>query len=246
MRKNTYIENTDGVCVITEKSEYILIDKEDLEVIKPYYWFVQNKQAYTRIGKKTIGLGRFILHIEDPKRKVLRKNNKTLDYRKDNLFSGNTYVLKDGYYEGTCYDGKKFLIDFEDYELISKYVWHVDKNGYVITKFNNESIKQHRMILGLGKADTREVDHIHHNMLDNRKSQLRIVNRSQNCINTRLNINNSSGAKGVYQQKEGFWIAQISYSGKRYYLGCYKNKSDAIRARKNAEQIYHKGYISQE
>lgn len=153
MRKNTYIENADGVCVITEKNEYILIDKEDLEVIKPYYWFVQNKQAYTRIGKKTIGLG---------------------------------------------------------------------------------------------KADTREVDHIHHNMLDNRKSQLRIVNRSQNCINTRLNINNSSGVKGVYQQKEGFWIAQISCSGKRYYLGCYKNKSDAIRARKNAEQIYHKGYISQE
>ena len=245
-RKNTYIEFAEGIYIITEKNEYIIIDKEDLVVVKPYYWFVQNKQAYTRIDKKTIGLGRFILNIKDSKRKVLRKNSEVLDYRKNNLFSGNTYVLKDGYYEGTCYDGKKFLIDVEDYELISKYVWHVDKNGYVITKVNNESIKQHRMILGLGKTDIREVDHIHHNMLDNRKSQLRIVNRSQNCINTRLNIKNSSGVKGVYQQKEGYWVAQINCSGKRYYLGCYDNKNDAVQARRNAEQIYHKEYVSQE
>lgn len=90
------------------KNEYIIIDKEDLVVVKPYYWFVQNKQAYTRIDKKTIGLGRFILNIKDSKRKVLRKNSEVLDYRKNNLFSGNTYVLKDGYYEGTCYDGKNF------------------------------------------------------------------------------------------------------------------------------------------
>lgn len=190
------------------------------------------------------------MDIKDPDKKVLRKNKKGYDYRKSNLFAGNTYIKKDNYYEGYCFNGEMFLIDAEDYDLIKPYTWHVDKNGYVIAKINGEVFKQHRMILGLSKTDPREVDHIHHNQLDNRKSQLRIVNRSQNCINKRLLKANTSGIKGVYYSKSknklGYWIAQISFDGKRHYLGCFKNKEDAIKARKEAEIKYHKEFVSQE
>lgn len=48
--------------------------------------------------------------------------------------------------------------------------------------------------------------------------------------------NNTSGCVGVYYaSKQRKWIAEIIRSGKHYHLGCFKNKQDAINARKKAE-----------
>ena len=45
---------------------------------------------------------------------------------------------------------------------------------------------------------------------------------------------NASGERGVYQRRDG-WAAFIQYKKRIYYLGQYKQKKDAIRARKQAE-----------
>ncbi|MCD7866859.1 MAG: transcriptional regulator [Clostridiales bacterium] len=51
--------------------------------------------------------------------------------------------------------------------------------------------------------------------------------------------NNTSGHVGVYYlKKSGRWSSQIIFKGKKYYLGVFENKLDAVRARERAEEIY--------
>ena len=53
------------------------------------------------------------------------------------------------------------------------------------------------------------------------------------------NVKNTSGYTGVYQNKKsGRWIAQIGFKGKMYYLGSYEKIEDAVRARKQGEEMH--------
>lgn len=49
-------------------------------------------------------------------------------------------------------------------------------------------------------------------------------------------VNNTSGVRGVSQNKKGLWVAYIGFKGKRYFLGSSKDKDVAISLRKEAEQ----------
>ena len=64
--------------------------------------------------------------------------------------------------------------------------------------------------------DDLEVDHIHHNLLDNRKSKLRIATSSQQKMNTKLRKDNTSGHRGIYfdsdRQK---WAVHLKDGNKR-------------------------------
>lgn len=93
-----------------------------------------------------------------------------------------------------------------------------------------------------------EVDHIIHphgneHKIDNRKSNLRLVTKSQNQMNRGLQDNNTSGVVGVhFAKKQEKWIAYIKINGKRKHLGSFSNKNDAILARKHAEEVYFGEY----
>lgn len=55
---------------------------------------------------------------------------------------------------------------------------------------------------------------------------------------------NKSGVTGVcFSTKAQKWTAQISFKGKRYHLGSFANKEDAIKARKEAEEKLHKDFL---
>lgn len=56
----------------------------------------------------------------------------------------------------------------------------------------------------------------------------------KNVFSNKVNKNNTSGYKGVFQ-KRGKWAAQIQYKKKTYYLGSYDSLEDAVKARKLAE-----------
>ena len=85
------------------------------------------------------------------------------------------------------------------------------------------------------------VDHIHHNTLDNRKSELRLCTRSQNAQNTRKPKTNTSGHKGVSRDNHK-WRATIKINGQRIHLGIFTDINDAIAARAAAVNLYHKEY----
>lgn len=60
-----------------------------------------------------------------------------------------------------------------------------------------------------------------------------------------ISKNNKSGVRGVTQIKNGKWVAHIMFKRKRYNLGTYELKEDAIKARKDAEEKLHKGFLKE-
>lgn len=141
----------------------------------------------------------------------------------------NIYDLSNDYGIGYDKNGNKFFFDKEDYDKISKYYWYKNGNGYMISA---KGILMHRLIMNL-VDDDRIVDHISHQILDNRKINLRIVSCSQNQMNRTAKRSDV----GVFF-KHNKWYAKIA--GK--HLGTYDNKEDAIAARKAAEQKYYGEY----
>jgi hypothetical protein len=76
------------------------------------------------------------------------------------------------------------------------------------------------------------VDHINGNVLDNRKSNLRICTNAENCRNTGPYKNNKSGYRGVsWHKRDKEWRAQIKHNGKVIWISAHKDKEEAARAR---------------
>lgn len=155
------------------------------------------------------------------------------------------YVLHEdeNYVEGRFHDGSTFLIDYEDFEKVSKYYWTKATKGYAIKSGNRTPM--HRFVLGLsGNKSLQykiEVDHINRNKLDNRKSNLRIVSRQENMYNKSEYKNNTSGVKGVkWNKNRQKWQVQINHNKKRIHLGLYSDLEEAKQVRLQAEEKYFK------
>lgn len=155
----------------------------------------------------------------------------------------NTYDLSGDFGKGYTLKGEEFWFDKEDYDKIKDYCWYFSKeNGYLYTKLpdTNKKITLHRLVMGFPKG--KMIDHIDHetfNKYDNRKCNLRICTMKENARNTKLSKTNTSGIKGVYLNKKlNKWCANICFQQKTIYLGVFKNKEDAIKARKTAEEKY--------
>ncbi len=83
------------------------------------------------------------------------------------------------------------------------------------------------------------VDHINRNRTDNRLSNLRLLNTSDNNYNAGMYKSNTSGHKGVsFYKKESKWQAQIGVNGRNIKLLSTKSFKKAVRARKEAELFY--------
>lgn len=119
------------------------------------------------------------------------------------------------------------LIDDEDFNLVSNYNWHFNESGYARTS-TPKKLYMHRLILGAQKGQI--CDHINGNRLDNRQSNLRFCNQSENRKNQGLRSNNRSGYKGVSWAKEKKkWTVRIRINGKAKYLGYYIDKVEAAK-----------------
>lgn len=84
-------------------------------------------------------------------------------------------------------------------------------------------VKMHRWITDCPKG--LEVDHINHDSLDNRSSNLRVVDRSTNMRNVRPR--STSGILGVHRDKYGRWEAKITVDYVHKYLGTFETKEEA-------------------
>lgn len=143
--------------------------------------------------------------------------------------------------------GKVALVDDEDYNWVNQKTWQAQVNHcgifYACSAYRRE--KMHRVIMGLQKGDKRQVDHINHDGLDNRRCNLRICTNSQNCMNGK-HKGGSSKYKGVtYHKKSNRWQAQIQIednnaAGKRKHIRCgsHKTEKDAAIAYNNAAIKY--------
>ena len=144
-------------------------------------------------------------------------------------------MVKKIYFKGKNGEGKHALVDSEDFQYLNQFNWFLHHSGAVVrnkrVSLNKyKSLQMHREIMGA--SDGKEIDHINYNRRDNRKNNLRICNRSQNARNQKLRVDNSSGYKGVYWNKEkGLWQAQMRNENKKMsYLGRFKTKEEAALA----------------
>lgn len=137
--------------------------------------------------------------------------------------------------------GQFAIVDAEDYARLSLYTWFAEgtaKNYYAVRKENGRSIKMHREITGA--PDHLVVDHIDHNGLNNRKSNLRVCTFAENCRNLRNVRRKTSKYKGVcWKKRLKKWAAAISCNNKTYHLGYFKHEMDAALAYDEAARKYH-------
>jgi len=138
--------------------------------------------------------------------------------------------------------GQNAIVDVEDFEQMNQWNWCAHWNErsqtFYATRNNGRDVKMHRVILGCKKGE--EVDHINHNGLDNRKSNLRKCSSSQNSCNRRMRKDNTSGIKGVYWYKlRAQWKAQIQVNGKNKHLGFFSSKEEAAQIYSEAAKKLH-------
>ena len=169
----------------------------------------------------------------------------------------NQYDLSGEYGIGYTYQGEEFYFDLEDYDKIKEYCWSIGKKHDVEARVNGKLVKMHRLIMGVTDPKI-VVDHVYHNengegrRYDNRKCNLRTCEQKHNACNSKIRNNNTSGVVGVeFDKRRNRWVASIKYCKKEYYLGSFKNKEDAITARKSKEkelfgEYQYKEYIEGE
>ncbi len=135
--------------------------------------------------------------------------------------------------------GKFAIVDDADFEYLNKWKWWADSQGYAVRDVGGRKNKK-RILMHALLNKTPEgfhTDHINHDILDNRRTNLRTTTPSQNILNSSLSKKNTSGYKGVAFYKNR-WVARIKFNYKSVYLGRFNLLSEALDARSLAEQKY--------
>ena len=140
--------------------------------------------------------------------------------------------------------GAVALVDDADFEELSQYSWWLNTSGYAYRSQwlfredrKQKHIPMHRQILGITDPAIL-VDHKNGNKLDNRRSNLRLSNKSTNGCNRGMTRANSTGFKGVSKHSPGKWIAQIRANNKNHYLGIFTSPEEAAAAYDKAAPVY--------
>ncbi len=134
--------------------------------------------------------------------------------------------------------GRTIILD-RDAELIYSGPWSVDGNGYAnqVDRITKKTVKLHVLIAGQ-MEDGKTPDHKNGNRLDNRRSNLRPADASEQRWNQDLLPTNKTGVSGVFKKKNGRYSVSITVRGVRKHLGCYVEFEEAVRVRKEAEKLY--------
>jgi hypothetical protein len=128
--------------------------------------------------------------------------------------------------------GKFAIVDTADYEELAQHKWLAsgdDNRGfYAARRARDKVLLMHRVIMDPPEGAV--VDHIDHNSLNNRRSNLRLCTQKENSRNAVPNRRGTSRFKGVYFLKRtGKWIATINYNGKTMHLGSFDDEIEAAK-----------------
>jgi hypothetical protein len=141
---------------------------------------------------------------------------------------------------------KVALIDAEDYPLVQRYRWRLQKKGdggpgYAWASDQSGSAKtvvvyMHKLVMMAG-PQTR-VDHRLRDRCDNRKANLRVCTGAQNAWNAGVSSNSSSGIKGVFPRADGTWDAQVVCNGVKHMKRFRDSGSADAWARETRERLH--------
>jgi len=136
--------------------------------------------------------------------------------------------------------GRDVIVDEQDAHLLAEYDWSIRPSGsteYVQKALFENGVyvgyrSLHRLITGCEGG--RVVDHKNGNGLDNRRENLRVCTQAENLRNRKINVNNTSGFKGVSfdpgTRNSKPWRSRIVADGKRINLGRFSSPEEAHAA----------------
>ena len=136
----------------------------------------------------------------------------------------------------------EFQVDKEDFKLIRFCRFYFHPNVGRITAYDTNTKKReflHRLIMDTPK--NREIDHINHNIFDNRKENLRICTAKENHRNTLMHRTNKTGYKGVSFASNMVsrpFEAKIRVNGVKKFLGYFMSARSAAFAYNIAARHY--------
>ncbi len=135
--------------------------------------------------------------------------------------------------------GKVALLSKEDVYLVEHHNWNLHNRGYARrnTQIGARFVCYllHRAVMG-DIPEGMEVDHINGDRLDCRRSNLRLVTRSQNHMNMNFRPG-KTGVRGVVHGVNGTFSAQIKVDQKAITRQC-RTLEEAIRVRAELEREY--------
>ena len=143
--------------------------------------------------------------------------------------------------------GYKSLVDDEDFDFLNQWKWHASCTS-TIYAIRNPLVPSpncscgctkklvvflHRLIMNAPK--NLSIDHINGDSLDNRKSNLRLCTRSQNCQNrAKLKKPTLSIYKGVQP-----WFKKWRVIVRKKHVGMFKTEIEAAKAYdKKAKELF--------
>lgn len=129
--------------------------------------------------------------------------------------------------------GLSILIDEADRELVTQFTWYVLLCTPLTYARTCHGLQVHRLLMD--PLPGLVVDHVNHDGLDNRRSNLRVVTQSLNNANSRKQRRaTTSRYKGVYRRADivgaGCWYARIKVDGHTRGLGLHASEVEAARA----------------
>lgn len=135
----------------------------------------------------------------------------------------------------TLTKGHVAIFDAADIGIVADRKWYavMDRNKvYAATKTgsdNHSTLLMHRLIMNCRRGIM--IDHRDGDGLNNRRSNLREADHSQNGRNQGPGNQNTSGFKGVsFIKRSSRWKAAITVYKKRHYLGSFKTPEEAYAA----------------
>lgn len=122
-------------------------------------------------------------------------------------------------------------------DWVNQWRWHRNDAGYAVRHTTRSrkgqrtygTYRLHRELVGLAKGDRREVDHWNRDRLDNRLSNLRIVEHAQQGQNI-MRVGGTSPYRGVSWDKgTAKWRAIVTLNGRAHHLGVFTDEGEAAR-----------------
>jgi len=124
-------------------------------------------------------------------------------------------------------------VDDADFEWLNQFKWTtcVSPNTvYAYRKINNKTVGMHQFILNPPPGF--EPDHIDGDGLNNQRFNLRLATHKQNCANSKIRKDNTSGVKGVtWRDRDKRWRVTLQYR----HVGNFNTLAAAKVARRMAE-----------
>jgi len=141
--------------------------------------------------------------------------------------------------------GNKLLIcDYDDIDIVESYTWCC-ADGYAATNISGSPTMQyfHNMVMKHPTGIAVTVDHINRNSLDNRQVNLRLVDKTTQCINCGICSNNKSGVTGIcFDKKEFRWVTTWRDEEGNHHSKCFSSKKYGNKGAK-AKAIEHRSQM---